>query len=179
MSIKTAEVEVKGKSPLLMHQYPMVPIEALEKKPSEEQAELASYRDPDTGELYIPGICFQRSFISAASYSKGKDRASLQKLVAACVMVNPERISLGTKTFKVDARPVVIRATKGRVLRFRPRLDEWHCRFEVDYEDTLLTENQLRKVIDDSGERVGVLDFRPQCNGYFGRFMVTGWKVKK
>jgi hypothetical protein len=159
-----------------MHAYPLVPIEALEKKSIEEQAEHAVYRDPDIGLLYIPGIAIQRALINGATYSKGKGRATLQKPVAACVLVNPERISLGVKDYKIDARPVVIPATKGRVMRFRPRIDEWQVTFEIEFDSNLLKESELRRVVDDTGSRVGLLDFRPEKKGPFGRFMVVEWK---
>jgi hypothetical protein len=159
-----------------MHSFPMQPIEALEKKSPSDQAEIACYRDPDTGQLYVPGIAVQRCLVAAASYSKGKGRASLQKQVAACVMISPERALLGTDTFAVDARPVVVPATKGRVVRYRPRLDTWTLAFTADYDDTLLTAAQLRRIVDDAGSRVGLLDFRPERKGPFGRFIVIGWQ---
>jgi len=167
---------IRGTSPLLMHSFPMVPIEALEKKPPQEQAEICCYRDPDTRELYVPAVAVQRCLIAAAVYSKGKGRGSLQKPVAACVMVDPERCGLGVSVFAVDTRPVVVPATKGRVLRHRPRLDEWAITFTVDFDNTLLTEKQLRDVVDNAGLRVGLLDFRPERKGPFGRFMVTKWE---
>lgn len=180
MATKIIIVKIKGVEPgILMHKFPLVPIEGFEKMTPEEQAEQAAYRDPDTKELYIPDVCVQRSLVESAVYSKGKGRASLQKIVAACVFVNPERISLGTKKYFVDSRPVVIKPTQGRIIRHRPRLDQWECEFEIEYEDTLLTEKQMRKVVDDAGQRVGLLDFRPARKGPFGRFMVTFWKIKK
>lgn len=175
MATKKVHCTIKGISALLMHAYPMQPIEAIEKKSPEEQAEYSAYRDPDTNCLYIPGIAIQRSFIASASYSKGKGRGSLQKPVAACVMVNPERCDLGVKDYLIDSRPVVVPATKGRVVRHRPRLDNWTVTFEIEYDDTLLTETQLRRIVDDAGSRVGLLDFRPERKGPFGRFMVTDW----
>ena len=178
MAIKSVDVVLKGLSPLLMHSFPLVPIESPEKKSPEEQAELAAYRDPETKELYVPGVAVQRALVSAATFSKGKGRGSLQKVVAACVMVSPERISLGIKDYIVDSRPVVVPATNGRVVRHRPRLDAWEIRFAIDYDDTLITEAQLRRVVDDMGSRVGLLDFRPECKGPFGRSMVTSWKGK-
>ena len=159
MATKTITVKIKGKSPLLMHKFPLVSIEGLEKKSSKEQAEIAAYREPNTGELYIPAVCIQRSLINAGVYSKGKGRASLQKIVAASLMIGPERVLLGTKKYEIDSRPIVIPATKGRVMRHRPRLDDWSCSFEIEYDDVLLTEEQIRKVVDDDGERVGLLDF--------------------
>ena len=177
VSTKKVDCTIRGMSPLLMHSFPMTEIKALEKKTPMEQAEIAAYRDPDTRDLYVPGIAIQRCFISGATYSKGKGRASLQKQVAACVLVNPERCSLGTKEFVIDSRPVVVPATKGRVIRHRPKLVEWNVSFRIEYDDTLLRESELRQVVDDSGSRVGLLDFRPEKKGPFGRFMITKWEA--
>jgi hypothetical protein len=177
MAIKSVSVTIKGISPLLMNRFPMEPIEAREKKTPGEQAELAAYRIPGgTEELYIPGTAIQRSLVGAATFSKGKGRASLQKAVAACILVSPEYVGLGQTDYAVDARPVVIPSTKGRVMRYRPRLNDWVGTFILDYDDTLIAENQLRRVVDDDGSRVGLLDFRPERKGPFGRFMVTEWK---
>ena len=154
----------------------MVPIESLDKLPVEQQAEHAAYRDDVSKQLYIPGIAIQRALIGAAKWSKGKGRCSLQNEVCACVQVAPEQVLLGTNKFTVDSRPVVIAATKGRVLRHRPRLDSWQATFEVEFDPTLLKETQLRKIVDDAGSRVGLLDFRPERKGPFGRFIVTSWK---
>lgn len=168
-------VKIKGTSALLMHRYPMEPIVALEKKPKEDQAELAAYRTAG-GELYVPGVNLQRSFVGAATYSKGKGRASLQKPAAACLMVDPEILGLGLKKFVVDSRPVVVPATRGRVVRHRPRIDAWELSFTLTWDETLLTEPQVRTIVDDAGSRVGLLDFRPAMKGPFGRFIVTKWE---
>jgi len=159
-----------------MHQFPLVPIEALEKKTPQDQAEYAAYRDPETHGLYVPGVAIQRTLIGAAMYSKGKGRASLQKQAAACLLVSPERVSLGVSEFTIDSRAVVVPATRGRVMRHRPRFDRWELTFVVEYDSDLITEAQLRRIVDDAGSRVGLLDFRPEKKGPFGRFMVTEWK---
>jgi hypothetical protein len=39
----------------------------------------------------------------------------------------------------------------------------------------LLTEKNLRKIVDDGLQRVGLLDFRPEKKGSFGRAMVVKW----
>lgn len=177
--MKSIRVTLRGISPLLMHSFSLSPVEALEKKPAEEQAELAAYRDPENeGELYIPAINLQRALVSAATYSKGKGRASLQKSAAACLLISPERLSLGTKTYTIDTRPVVIPSTKGRVLRHRPRLDQWQVTFDLEWDENLITELQLRRIVDDMGTRVGLLDFRPEKKGPFGRCMVVAWKTE-
>ena len=175
---KTISCSIQGLSPLLMHRFPMQQVIAIEKMSPEEQAELAAYRIPESDELYIPGLAIQRCMVGAATYSKGKGRSSLQKVVAACVLVTPEYCGLHMSDYVIDARPIVVPATKGRVIRYRPRLDNWDVSFQIEYDHTLLTEAQLRTVLDDAGSRVGLLDFRPEKKGPFGRFMVVSWNNK-
>ncbi|MGH7180292.1 MAG: hypothetical protein ACREJC_23135 [Tepidisphaeraceae bacterium] len=174
--MKQIRVTIEGVSALLMHAFPMVPVEALEKKSIEDQAECAAYRDAETKRLYIPALNLQRSFISGATYSKGKGRGSLQKNAAACLSIGPtDRLDLGIERYVIDSRPVVVPATKGRVLRHRPKVPSWRVTFEVQYDELLLSAAQVRRIIDDTGSRVGVLDFRPEKKGPFGRFIVTHW----
>ena len=176
--MKQVEVTIKGTSALLMHRFPLAPIKAIDKKSPEEQAEIAAYRHPQTDELYIPGVNFQRALVKAAVYSKGKGRASLQKVAAAGLFVSPEYLLLGTREYVVDTRPVVMPATKGRVLRHRPRLDQWKASATIDYDEELLAGEQVRQIVDDAGTRIGLLDFRPECKGPFGRFVVVRWDTK-
>lgn len=175
--LSKAIVTLKGVTPLLMHAYPLVPIEALDKRTPQEQAEFAAYRDPDTKELFVPGVNVQRALVSAASYSKGKGRSTLQKTAAACLLVTPERLNLGTKEFKIDSRGVFIPATKGRVIRHRPVFQNWELNFELEWDPTLLKESEVRRIVDDMGQRVGILEFRPERKGPFGRCMVTRWET--
>ena len=174
-------VKVKGLSPIMMHRYPLEPIEALEKKPVAEQAEISAYRMPavgdEPGELFVPGVAMQRALVNGATFSTGKGRGSLQKAVAASVLVSPEYLGLGTAVYSIDSRRVVIGATKGGVIRHRPRIESWELTFEILWDDALLSEVQLRRVVDDTGSRVGLLEFRPERKGPFGRFHVVAWEV--
>jgi hypothetical protein len=172
--MKTVTVQIKGLSPLLMHAFPMQAIEALEKKTPAEQAEHSAYRTPE-GKLYVPGLAFQRALVAGGAYSKGKGRAMLGKTVAAAVNIAEEYLILSNQEYTIDARPVVVPATKGRVVRYRPRFNEWSFSVELEYNDNLITEAQLRRVVDDTGLLVGLLDFRVEKRGQFGRFMVTNW----
>jgi len=179
--IERVRVKITGLSPLLMHAYPLVPVEALEKKTPEEQAELAAYRDtspgPTQGQLYLPAAAMQRALVAGAAYSKGKGRASLQKPAAACLLIDLPYLWLRQSAYEIDVRPVVIPATKGRVLRYRPRLDRWATEFSLTFDDTLLSAKQVRQIVDDTGKNVGVLDFRPEKKGPFGRFIVDTWDL--
>lgn len=176
MKLAKIEITIKGMSPLLMHAFPTAEIKSFEKLSKEEQAELAVYRVPNSKELYVPGIALQRALVSAATFSKGKGRATLQKIVAACVQIEPEYCLLNQQTYDIDSRPVVVPATKGRVMRHRPRFNDWMVSFTATFDQELLTENQLRTIVEDTGSRIGLLDFRPERKGSFGRFMITKWE---
>ena len=174
MATVSKKVKIKGISPLLMHSFPLVEIKNIEKMAKEEQAEIAAYRDPK-GKLYVPGVAIQRTLVNAAKFSKGKGRATLQMTAAACLMITPERALLDNQSYSIDSRPVVMPATHGRVMRHRPRFDDWALEFEMTWDSSLMTEKQVRQVVDDAGQLVGLLDFRPQRMGSFGRFMVVSW----
>jgi len=153
----------------------LIPIEAHDKLSAEEQAEHAAYRTSE-GRLFVPGVNIQRALIAGGAFSKGKGRANLSKVVAASVLISPDEVLLELPGYKVDSRPVVIPSTRGRILRHRPRFDSWGLTFEIHYDPTLLTEAQLKRIVDDVGMRVGLLDFRPEKKGPFGRFAVKTWK---
>lgn len=179
MSMKVINVKIQGKSALLMHRYPLEEVKGIEKMTKEEQAEISAYRMPEKRDLFIPAVALQRCLINAAIYSKGKGRASLQKPVAACVMVSPEYLDLHQTEYTIDSRPIVNPSTKGRIVRHRPRLDEWEVECIVEYDPELVSASEMRTIFDDAGSRVGLLDFRPEKKGPFGRFMVTQWEDVK
>jgi|TARA_R100001086_G_scaffold230356_1_gene150600 hypothetical protein len=173
--IRTVMATITGISALLMHRFPTEPVNKIEMLTKEEQAEIAAYRDANE-ELYVPGVAFTRALVAGATYSKGKGRASLQKPVAACVIVTPENLLIGAKEYDIDSRRVVNPSTKGAIIRHRPRIEAWSFDVEIEYDPTLVTEAQLRTVVDDTGLRVGLLDYRPATKGSFGRFRVDNWE---
>lgn len=176
------KITIEGISPLLMHRFPEEPIPGFEKKSKEEQAEFATYRldnkDPKSN-LCIPGVVIFSALINGASYSKGKGRASLMKPAAACLSINPMKLDLGTVDYAIDARAVVMPSTRGRIMRYRPMLENWSVSFTLGADDVLISDKQLRTIVDDTGSRVGLLDFSPRSKGPFGRFIVTHWEKIK
>lgn len=173
--MNVVNVAITGVSPLLMHAFPMMETPGLEKRDPKEQAAAGLYLRPDTNTPYIPGPNIQRGLVASAAFSKGKGRSSLQKIIAAAVFVAEPYCDVSPVDWVVDSRPVVIAATKGRIVRHRPRFDQWGTAFSLEYDAVLLSEKQLRAVVDDLGSRVGLLDFRPEKKGPFGRFIVTSW----
>ena len=186
--MKRIEVETISITPLLMHRFSEEDEAQVQRGTSHavtrpappEAAERAAYRMNGPGtNLYIPARAMLAAIRRAAGLHK-IGRRSASSIVAASVFVQPEQIDLGTKKYALDSQSVVIRATKGRVMRHRPRLDNWKAAFTLVYNEALIQEPAfLKAILEDAGARVGILDFRPVSGGSYGTFAVTGWKLVK
>lgn len=62
-----------------------------------------------------------------------------------------------------------VRVGQARVMRMRPRFDEWSATIALNIEDTLVNPAQVDKWMEIAGTQVGIGDWRPQ----YGRFTAT------
>ena len=193
--MKSFEISIDGTAALLMHRFGEG-AEAAVQKPTRnsamgaaadprEQAEKVAYRDSD-GVLYLPGAAFARLLREAGGGHKAKGtRRSMKYVLPTAVRVPQETVPLrngdgkAAKTFEVDSRPVVIPSTKGRIMRFRPRLNVWSAQFVVSVDETLIDPAFVHQLVEEGGRQIGVGDYRPERGGPFGTFRVTSWKEVK
>jgi len=181
MTEKIYDVEIKGVSALLQNRFAGgEPDTATKKKTAttkENDVENALYILP-TGETYQPSESIRQCLIEAGkAFKKGK--SNLSKTFASFCMVSPEAIVLKDK-WKTDRRAVVIPSTKGRVMRNRPRFDEWKLNFQINIlDDDEINEKTLKDALDYAGHYIGIGDYRPQKKGMYGRFIVSSIKEKK
>ena len=101
-------------------------------------------------------------------------------LIPSCVDVygvrNPAEIDIESKDgWSVDTRPVRIPSTGGRILAHRPIFYDWSLFFFLELDESVISPNLLREIVDAAGSRIGLGDFRPACKGPFGKFVVTHW----
>jgi len=177
-------VKIKGVTPLLMNRF--VEEDAITNAPRDknatprEQAEKLAYKDKEGG-LYVPGPNIFACLIVAGKYHKlGKNKVTTMKssLVPAALSLMEIECSLNTKEFEVDSRSVVIPATGGRIMKHRPRLDEWELEFTLELDTAMFSEKFTRQIVDDAGSKAGLGDFRPDRKGPFGKFKVVEWFIK-
>jgi hypothetical protein len=175
------DVEIKGISPLLMNKFNPENLESKTVDKNEtprEAAEKTAYIGEDR-QLYILIECIFSCIICSGKFHKiGKNKVTTMKssLIPAGISILSDVLPLNTSHFEVDSRAVVIPSTGGRIMKHRARLDEWKTNFSIEVDKTLFSEKIVRKIIDDAGQKIGLLDFRPDRKGYFGKFKVTKWE---
>lgn len=147
-----------------------------------EQAEGKLYLGLD-GNPMIPQPNLFRAIIDAGKFFKaGKSKVTTIKtsMIPACVEVHGTEIPIVSKEpWQVDTRAVRIPSTGGRILAHRPRFDDWSLSFQATIDTTMISETLFRDIVDAAGSRIGLGDFRPDCKGPFGKFVVTKWSVSR
>jgi hypothetical protein len=189
--MKLIDVEIKGTNSLLQHRFGESAegadantrrVHVQERTPREE-AETFAYKHPKGG-FYMPGAAVARLLReSGATMKQRGSRKSLKYVVPASVLVTEDAITLlngkgPAEDFEVDSRPVVIPATKGRIMRHRPRFDAWGLKFSLRINERLIDTDVVLKLLTEGGESIGLGDFRPERGGPFGTFAVVSWKER-
>jgi len=183
--MKTIHVEIRGVTPLLIHRFGEEAEQSkqtrnvmVETRDPRKEAEKVAYVAKD-GTFYFSAAAIPGAMGSAGSNHKMKgSRKSLRYVVPSAVRMTGDTVTIlnghGPATgFEVDARPVTIPATKGRVMRYRPRFDQWGAEFDLLINETQLTVENAHKLLTEAGESIGIGDFRPEKRGPFGTFRVT------
>lgn len=174
-NMKIYDVEVEGTAPLLMHRFAddfesEKPTKRTTQPTVQEQLEAALYRFPD-GKLYQPGRHIEGAMIKASvDFRKaGRGKKSLRSYFLASVFVRPDAIPHSLQKVELDRQRVVVRATKGAVMRVRGRLDKWKLCFQIENRSEDLDAATIQAVLQKAGEEYGIGDYRPR----YGTFRVT------
>lgn len=147
----------------------------------------------DNNKLYIPGAYIFAALKNGAVNTKA-GRGTIQKTFISAVNVMDEKIYFNRSVWDgweedefenvptnsddpvyVDVRMVANPNTKGRNIRYRLALSPgWELEFSLEYDESLLSLSQIKKVIEDTGKLQGIADGRSL--GY-GRYEVEEFTV--
>ena len=173
--MKIFDVSIEGIRPLLMHRFPEeVANEKIQKRTGahddSKEAEISLYRHSD-GTIYQPAEHIEGAIKQAAKDFRitGKRSRSYSVLVQAQVEVEPRAIPHKNQKWVTDARSVVLSATRGRIMRYRPRFDIWALDFKLVVNDDQIPVEVLKGILEHAGNHEGIGDYRPK----YGRFIVT------
>lgn len=185
---ETIHMKFVGTRPILLHNErladpfndivrDMKKITAIRKKTDENLLEIMRleyigglYHNDDVG-VYIPDINILAALVEAARMRKlGKvlnralDIAETEIPLIYDGPTDPEKLAQN-KQFR-DRRGCVVGQSK--VMRTRPRFNEWSLEFDLIYDAEQIDRDQVILIAHDAGTKIGLCDFRPR----FGRFAV-------
>ncbi len=183
--MKTINVEIEGTAPLLMNKY-NIEVQLQQQAgrrittryiPKEEAEKSAYWGSGKKKELIIPSNIIYASILNASSFHK-VNRRSAKTILAGSIRIEPAEISLSTANYEIDTRAVVIQ--RNRVPKSRARLDKWKVCFKIVYNEKVVGNPAiLRAVLTEAGERIGIMDYRPQKGGPYGTFKVIKFVEEK
>jgi len=145
-----------------------------------EEAEKVAYRNKK-GQLIVPSRCIKACILNASSWYKfGKKSA--KQIIAGNTRIDPVdpvlRDSKGKvlKKYEIDLRPVVV--NRSRIIRARPLIENWELHFTIIYNDNIIGNTDvIRDILEEAGNRIGLLDNRPQKYGENGTFTVKTFEL--
>lgn len=133
----------------------------------------------------VPAQCFMAACICAGVFVRldGKRQVSTAKSTTLPGFFTLEEVyaKIYTKegkkpTWEVDIQRGVNPNGGELVAVVRPRLDDWMFTFHALCDFGQVSEEIIRDIVDRAGKSMGLMDFRPQKKGIYGRFVVEEWK---
>lgn|SRR5574338_863575 len=178
-----ATVKIVGNKPLFFHKFNVEVLTNMAKPKSgssgnnPEEWKVSFFHDD--GKLYIPDTYIFATLKNASVHTK-IGRGSIQKNWISGVTVETPKIYLGREMFKgwencepkdlptssnlpvyIDIRMVANPNTKGRNVRYRVALSPgWEAEFVLQIDHSILSKQQVTKVVEDGGKFLGIADGR-------------------
>lgn len=186
--MKNLKITFKGVTPLIMHSCqcvnPLHPISrelkkyTSKKKKTEEDLVKISDLEWEAGAywkdgfgLYIPAENVEATIINGAKANrKGAD---IQKYCTVTDLYIPfeygENLTKEELVQNYEYRDTrVMTVMRSRILRTRPRFDQWQISFNMQYDETKIDIDTIVNALEYAGAYVGLCDSRPK----YGKFSV-------
>ena len=185
MAWKTLTFRITGDAPLIMHNGDLAnplskgakslkKVTGKRKKTDADFERMAEiefkaglYIDEDRGPV-IPGENIEATIYNAAKLTKEGKQAKSACFVpkAAVLQYDGPRYADGLWNYERFRNCVGVKVGMSRVMRTRPIFNNWAAVVEVEFEDSILNEEQVERWVHAAGTQVGLCDWRPRC----GRF---------
>lgn len=185
--MKTLRITWKGTTPLIMHSCqcvnPLHPIAkelkkytSLKKKTEEDllkisdlEWEAGAYWKDGLG-LYIPSENVEATIINGAkAFKKGTDITKYCNITDLYIPFQyGENLTKEQLVKNYEYRDTrVMTVMRARILRTRPRFDQWNITFNLMYDETKIDVGTIQNAVEYAGKYVGLCDSRPK----YGKFV--------
>jgi hypothetical protein len=144
---------------------------------ADEQAKASRYLLPD-GNFYVPAVAVRNCLLNATKGILVNRRAALP-FISGGVLISDEVFPLYRNgkpikgdDYSQDARRAVVQ-NQG-ITRVRCRIElPWTLKCIFEYNPDIVDLDVVKKVAERAGQIVGLLDYRVEKKGWFGRFEVA------
>jgi hypothetical protein len=174
ISVKRFKVRVVGDTPLICHKWSSKALTEMrdkqqgkakmKKKPKDPNAEFNGARYLDAkGRDCVKANFFKQALVSSSRFL-GKE--SPMTKIRGAVFIEGDMIPIDFK----GKEPIMREDTAD--LRYRPEYQDWSCELDITYNSDVFTAEQVLNFLQVAGYGVGICEWRPECNGGYGRFRI-------
>ena len=184
-----AVVEIQGTSPLIVHRWSekakamMLGAQQGKKvaktiKDPNQDFEDSRYKFNDGSGDGLPVAAFKRATVSGGGRMFGKS-VKMTELRQTLFFVPDGYGTDGSQLVRLDSKPPTMREDMVRVgmgtadIRYRATYEEWAATLRIQFVPSLIDLGSIVALIDAGGSN-GVGEWRPEKNGSFGTYEVTG-----
>ena len=142
-----------------------------------------THRDQN-GEAYIPPTALKNALSAVAKYMgekiKGKGQMTYTKKFQAGIAVS-DPIMLGIKADDIPPEKLFlpsdgVAGSGKRVWKIYPTLPSWEAKATIYILDEIISPEKLNDYLVRAGQFIGFGRYRPERNGFYGRFTVSHFK---
>jgi hypothetical protein len=192
LPIKTVEIEVTGISPLVVNKWSNKSIIQIKEKqehlqisprkarnPKQECEDAIYYIDKAKTRYGFKIMGFKRSMVEASTCVPEKkiSKALVMRNITIADYLLPDTptmdlVEIKSSTPKMLTSNVTLGSGVGD-LRYRPIFKKWSATLPFEYNETIISKQQILQLLALAGHHVGVGEWRNDKGGIYGRFMVT------
>ena len=182
---ETAEFELVGESPLIMHRWSakarkeMLDKQMKKAKPGkeakdpEEDYRESMYRLPG-GKYGFPAVAFKSAAVDACSMLDKSVTKVMARGAFRVVGIPSEDGDLVEIDGAPRMREDMVRIGMGTAdIRYRAEFVQWSAKLTVKYNANVLSLEQIVNLFNTAGFSVGVGEWRPQRDGQYGMFRIS------
>lgn len=183
--MNTATVTIEGISPYSQSKHHTTPKEGEETNDAHERRTWRNRMHVDReGYVYIPPMAFKNGLVTAAKFLNRKipgerNKTFTKRFESGILCMEP--LPLAVKATDVPCEELFVpsdgvRGSGKRVVKLFGKIDEWGGTFEVQIIDEKISREVMLEHLEAFGKFIGLGRFRPEKNGFYGRFAVKSMK---
>lgn len=182
VQIGRAEIHLRGLTPLLTNKFSPTALQEMEDKQMKRAKVEKAPRDPDAafrealhiidervGRYGFPASGMKKALVAAGYRLGGEQMTKLR----AVFSIEAELLEIGAPAPAMRKDPVHLSAGPWTIA-YRPEFWPWEIVVPVLYMTSMVTLEQLINLFRLAGMGIGIGCWRPETNGLFGQFEVTG-----